>query len=175
VKLLIVDRDGVISRDADGRTARPGDWQSLPGAAEAIARLNHGGYRVAVMVDRGPLTRGACDMSALNGLHARMVEEVESHGGQIDLVLYVPPPGAPDRCDAAAATLGDVLARLGGTPAATVLVTDSQCDLDAAHAAGCRPVLVLSGHGRATFERGTLPAGTVVRVDLAAVAAELAP
>jgi D-glycero-D-manno-heptose 1,7-bisphosphate phosphatase len=175
VKLLIVDRDGVVSRDADGRTARPEDWRSLPGAAEAIARLNHGGYRVAVMADSGPLARGACDMAALSAVHARMVEDVQSRGGHVDLVVFVPPAEAPGRCDTVAATLGDVLARLGTAASSTVLVADSQCDLEAAHAAGCRPVLVLSGRGRRTLDRGELPPGTVVRVDLAAVAAELAP
>jgi D-glycero-D-manno-heptose 1,7-bisphosphate phosphatase len=175
VKLLIVDRDGVLSRDADGRTTRPEDWQSMPGAADAIARLNHGGYRVAVMADGGPIARGACDMAALNAVHARMIEEVEERGGRIDLVLFVPPAEAPDRLDAAAAALSDVLARLGVPAATTVLVADTQRDLDAAHAAGCRPVLVLSGHGRTTLQRGRMPPGTVVRVDLAAIAAELAP
>jgi D-glycero-D-manno-heptose 1,7-bisphosphate phosphatase len=174
VKLFIVDRDGVVSRDADGRTTRPDDWQSLPGSAAAIARLNHAGWRVAVMADRGPLARGACDMSALNAVHARMVEEVASHGGKIDLVLFVPPAGSPDRAGAAAATLGEALARLGASSSTTVVVADSRVDLEAAHAAGCRPVLVLTGHGRETFEAGDLPPGTVVRVDLAAIAAELA-
>jgi D-glycero-D-manno-heptose 1,7-bisphosphate phosphatase len=175
VKLLIIDRDGVVSKDADGRTTRPEDWQSLPGAAAAIARLNHAGWRVAVMADRGPLARGACDMAALNAVHARMIEEIAGHGGHVDLVLFVPPAGSPDRADAAAATLGEALARLGISSAATVVVADSRIDLEAAHAAGCRPILVLSGHGRETFEADVLPPGTLVRVDLAAIAAELAP
>lgn len=175
MKLLIVDRDGVLSRDAEGRTARPEDWRSLHGTAEAIARLNHAGYRVAVMADRGPIARGACDMAALNAVHAKMIDEVTAHGGRIDAVLFVPPADAPDRCTAVAATLGDALARLGVSAASTVLIADSQCDLDAAYAAGCRPVLVLTGHGRRTLEADRLPPGTVVRVDLPAVAAELAP
>lgn len=175
MKLLIVDRDGVLSRDADGRTARAEDWRSLHGAAEAIARLNHGGYRVAVMADRGPITRGACDMAALNAVHAKMIDEVTAHGGRIDTVLFVPPSDAPDRCTAVVVTLGDALSRLGVSAASTVLIADSQCDLDAAYAAGCRPVLVLTGHGRRTLDGNRLPPGTVVRVDLPAIAAELAP
>jgi len=174
VKLIIVDRDGVVSRDADGRTTRAEDWQSVPGSAAAIARLAHGGWRIALMADRGPLTRGACDMAALNALHARLIGEVVEQGGRIDAVVFVDPAGTPDRRARVAATLEEALARLGIAPASSVLVTDTQPDLDAAHAAGCRPVLVLTGHGRQTLDAGALPAGTVVRVDLAAVAAELA-
>lgn len=175
MKLIIVDRDGVVSRDADGRTTRPEDWQSLPGSAEALARLDHAGYRIVVMADRGQLARGACDMSAVNAVHARMIHEIAERGGRVDAVVFVPPAEAPDRCGTVAVTLEDMLARLGSSPSDALLVTDSQADLDAAHACGCRSVLVLTGHGPETLAAARLPAGTVVRVDLASVAAELAP
>jgi len=174
MKLIIVDRDGVVSRDADGRATRAGDCQSVPGSAAAIARLSHGGWRIALMADRGPLARGACDMATLNAMHARLIAEVAEQGGRIDAVLFVDPPETPDRRARAAAVLEDALTRLGVAPASCVVVTDTLPDLDAAHAAGCRPVLVLTGHGRHTLEADVLPVGTVVRVDLAAVAAELA-
>lgn len=175
MKLIIVDRDGVISRDADGRTTRPEDWQSLPGSAEALARLDHAGYRIVVMADRGQLARGACDMSTLNAVHARMLQEIAERGGHVDAVVFVPPADTPGRSDTVAVALEDMLARLGASPSDALLITDSQHDLDAAHACGCRPVLVLSGHGREALETDRLPPGTVVRVDLASVAAELAP
>jgi D-glycero-D-manno-heptose 1,7-bisphosphate phosphatase len=175
VKLLIVDRDGVVSRDPDGRAARPADWQPEPGSAAAIARLVHGGWRVAMMADRGPLARGSCDMASLGAVHARLLRGIEEAGGRVDAVLFVPAADAERRREDAAATLQDALARMGATPTQTVLVADTQADLDAAHAAGCRPVLVLSGRGRDALATDRLPPGTVVRVDLAAVAAELAP
>jgi D-glycero-D-manno-heptose 1,7-bisphosphate phosphatase len=175
VKLIIVDRDGVVSRDADGRTTRPEDWQSLPGSADALARLDHAGYRIVVMADRSQLARGACDMSAVNAVHTRMIEEIGDSGGRVDAVVFVPPADATDRAQTVAATLADLLARLGAAPSDALLVTDSQPDLDAAHACGCRPVLVLTGHGRDALDGGRLPPGTAVRVDLASVAAELAP
>jgi len=174
MKLLIVDRDGVISRDADGRVVRAEDWAPVPGSPDAIARLVHGGWHVALLADRGPLLRGACDMAALNALHARLIAAVVEHGGRIDAVVFVDPADAPGRLERAAASIGEALARLGAAPESTVLVTDDPADLEAARAAGCRPVLVLSGHGRRTLDSGALPPGAVVRVDLAAVAAELA-
>ncbi|MFM1988212.1 MAG: hypothetical protein RJA99_1169 [Pseudomonadota bacterium] len=175
VKLLIVDRDGVVCRDPEGRAARTEDWRAQPGAADAIARLVHGGWRVAMMADRGPLARGATDMSGLNAAHARLIDEIAEAGGRIDAVVFVPQPDAPERLAHAAASLGEALGRLGATAAETVLVADTRADLDAGHAAGLRPVLVLSGRGRSAFETGQLPAGTVVRPDLSALVAELAP
>lgn len=174
MKLLIVDRDGVVSCDADGRATRPEDWQPAPGSPEAIARLVHGGWHVALLADRGPLVRGACDMTALNAVHARLIDTVVDHGGRIDAIVFVDPPDAPGRLERATASLGEALARMGASPASTVVVAEGRADLEAAHAAGCRPVLVLSGRGRGTLAAGGLPIDAVVRVDLAAVAAELA-
>jgi D-glycero-D-manno-heptose 1,7-bisphosphate phosphatase len=173
VKLLIVDRDGVVSRDADGRATRAEDWQAVPGSPEAIARLVHGGWHVALLADRGPLLRGACDMTALNTLHGRLIDTIVEHGGRIDAVVFVDPPDAPGRLERAAAAIGETLARLGASPGSSVLVADERADLEAAEAAGCRAMLVLTGHGRRTLASGELPPGAVVRVDLAAVAAEL--
>lgn len=176
MKLLIVDRDGVVSRDPDGRSVRAEDWQARPGSAEAIARFAHDGWRIAMMADCGPLARGSCDMSALNTLHGRILESVAQAGGRIDAILFLPSAdAAADRTERAAEAMQDALARLGATAADTVVVTDSRLDLEAVHAAGCRPVLVLTGHGRATFECGGLPPETLVRADLSALAAELAP
>jgi D-glycero-D-manno-heptose 1,7-bisphosphate phosphatase len=175
VKLIILDRDGVVSNDPDGRTTRAEDWVSMPGAAAAMSRLHHHGYRIAVLADCGPLDRGTCDMAALNAVHSRMVEDLAAQGGPIDVVLVVPGADASERKLRVAAILTATLERLDASPGTTVLVSDSQHELDAAHIAGLRPVLVLSGHGRSTLDAGVLPAETVVRVDLAAVAAELAP
>ncbi len=175
MKLIILDRDGVVSNDPDGRTTRAEDWQSMPGAAAAISRLHHQGYRVAILADCGALDRGTCDMAALNAVHSRMVDDLATQGGTIDVVLLVPGADASDRNTRVAATLTDALERLDVSPSSTVLVTDSQHELDAAHTAGLRPILVLTGYGRRTLDAGLLPPRTVVRVDLAAVAAELAP
>jgi D-glycero-D-manno-heptose 1,7-bisphosphate phosphatase len=103
-----------------------------------------------------------------------MLEEIVAAGGRVDAIVFVPPADGASRTAEAAASLEEALARFGIAPASTVLVADSQADLDAAHAAGCRPVLVLSGHGRRTFDADRLPPGTVVRTDLAALAVELA-
>lgn len=175
MKLLIIDRDGVLLPDPDGRTVRTLDWHPRPDSAEALARLAHGGWRIAMMADCGPLERGTCDMVALNALHARLIEAIATAGGRIDAVVFVPAAESPQRRARTTDALEDLVCRLGATAADTLVVADSRAGLEAAADAGCRPVLVLSGHGRATLEAGELPVGARVRVDLAALVTELVP
>ncbi|MDP2784541.1 MAG: D-glycero-beta-D-manno-heptose-1,7-bisphosphate 7-phosphatase, partial [Sulfurimicrobium sp.] len=46
MKLIILDRDGVINFDSDQFIKSPAEWKPIPGSLEAIARLNQAGYRV---------------------------------------------------------------------------------------------------------------------------------
>ena len=48
MKLVILDRDGTINEDSAEYIKSPSEWQPLPGALEAIARLNHAGWQVVV-------------------------------------------------------------------------------------------------------------------------------
>jgi len=48
VKLIILDRDGVINYDSEQFIKSPEEWRPIPGSLEAIARLNHAGFRVVV-------------------------------------------------------------------------------------------------------------------------------
>lgn len=69
----------------------------------------------------------------------------------------------------------DILRRFEARPSEVTMVGDSMRDLQAASAMHCTPILVLTGKGRKTLKAGGLPPESLVRVDLAAVAAELAP
>lgn len=175
VKLVIIDRDGVVSRAPNARSVRPESWKALPGSAAAIARLTHAGHRVALLGDCEPIARGACDMAGLAALHSRIIDEVAEQGGTIDAVLLVTATDAANRTKAVSSAIREWCERIDPKPASAVLVSDSRAELDAAGLTGCRPVLVLSGHGCETLDGGALPDDTIVRVDLSAVAAELAP
>ena len=72
-KLVILDRDGTINRASDEFVKSPEEWVPLPGALEAIGRLNHAGYHVVLATNQSGLGRGLFDMAALNSVHARMV------------------------------------------------------------------------------------------------------
>jgi D-glycero-D-manno-heptose 1,7-bisphosphate phosphatase len=169
MKLAILDRDGVINFDSDLYIKSPAEWRPIPGAIEAIARLNQGGYRVAVATNQSGIGRGLFDMGTLNAINDKMMEMVFRHGGRIDALFFCPHT-PDDDCGCRKPRTGmleEIAARfhidLKGVPC----VGDSLKDLQAADAVGAQPILVLTGKGRAAREAGGLPRRTPVFEDLA--------
>jgi D-glycero-D-manno-heptose 1,7-bisphosphate phosphatase len=172
MKLVILDRDGVINHDSDQYIKSPDEWQPIPGSLDAIARFSQGGWRVVVATNQSGISRGLFDMSALNAMHAKMHRAVAHAGGRIDAVFYCA-DSADSKSPYRKPNPGMLLAigerfnvALAGVPA----VGDSARDLEAASTAGAQPVLVRTGKGRLTESEGRLPAGARVFADLAAVA-----
>ena len=176
MKLVVLDRDGVINADSDEYIKSPEDWTPIPGSLEAIARLTQAGFRVVVATNQAGLGRGLFDMAALNAMHDKMHKAVNQLGGRVDAVFFCPHlPDAGCACrKPQPGMLLEIAERfklpLAGVPA----IGDSLRDLQAASAAGARPVLVLTGKGEKTLEAGGLPEGTEIYKDLAAAALALA-
>jgi D-glycero-D-manno-heptose 1,7-bisphosphate phosphatase len=172
MKLVILDRDGVINFDSDRFIKSPAEWKPIPGSLEAIARLNQGGYRVVVASNQSGIDRGLFDMDTLNAIHDKMLQAVKAAGGRIEAIFYCP-HSAESNCDCRKPKPG-MFERIGecfNTDLAEVhAIGDSLRDLQAAVAAGARPVLVLSGKGEETREEGGIPEGALVFADLAAAA-----
>jgi D-glycero-D-manno-heptose 1,7-bisphosphate phosphatase len=169
MKLVILDRDGVINVDSEQFIKSPEEWKPIPGSLEAIAKLNHAGYRVVVASNQSGVGRGLFDMGALNAINDKMYRALAQVGGRIDALFYCP-HAAESNCECRKPKPGlllDIAQRfnvdLEGVPA----VGDSLRDLQAAAAVGAQPILVLTGKGRKTQAGGGLPDGTLVYADLA--------
>jgi D-glycero-D-manno-heptose 1,7-bisphosphate phosphatase len=175
MKLVILDRDGVINHDSDHYIKSPEEWTPLPGSLNAVAMLNQNGWRVAVATNQSGIARGLFDMHALNAMHTKMHRALAAVGGRVDAVFFC--PHLPeDECDCRKPKPGLLLrmAERFGVPISEVpMIGDSYRDLQAGAAAGCPTMLVRTGKGAATVERGDLPAGTLVFDDLAAAARHL--
>lgn len=175
MKLVIIDRDGTINADSDDYIKSPQEWQPLPGALEAIARLNHAGWHVAVATNQSGIGRGLFDMSALNAMHAKMNRMLAASGGRIDAVFFCPHT-PDDRCNCRKPEPGlyvQIGERYGVDLADVAAVGDSLRDMQGAAAAGCQPHLVLTGKGEALRGRPLppdYPPATRVHDDLAAFA-----
>ncbi|MGE5470375.1 MAG: D-glycero-beta-D-manno-heptose 1,7-bisphosphate 7-phosphatase [Bacteroidota bacterium] len=170
MKLVILDRDGVINFDSAQFIKSPAEWKPIPGSLEAIARLNQNGYRVVVATNQSGVGRGLFDMDTLNSIHEKMHKAVFAAGGRIDAIFYCPHPADSD-CDCRKPKPGmfkriseTLNANLAGVPA----IGDSLRDLQAGAVFGCRPILVLTGKGAKTKADGNLPEGTQEFADLAA-------
>jgi D-glycero-D-manno-heptose 1,7-bisphosphate phosphatase len=176
-KLIVLDRDGVINYDSDQFIKSPDEWRPIPGSLEAIARLNHAGFRVVVATNQSGLGRGLFDMATLIAINEKMYKAVGHLGGRIDAVFYCPHTADSD-CDCRKPKPGMLLEigqRFGVDPTGVPCVGDSLRDLEAAQAVNAQPVLVLSGKGEKTLREGKFPKNTVIFPDLAfAVTALLA-
>ena len=170
MKLVILDRDGVINIDSDRFIKSPDEWRPIPGALEAIARLNGAGFHVAVATNQSGIERGLLDMNALNAIHAKMLKAAQQAGARIDVIYYCPHAnGTECRCrKPAPGMFVDIGQRLNVPLAGVPCVGDSMRDLQAAVTSGGRPYLVLTGKGAATLAAGNLPEGTQVFSDLSA-------
>lgn len=175
MKLVILDRDGTINVQRDDFIKGPEEWDALPGALEAIARLNHAGWHVVVASNQAGLGRGLFDVGALNAMHAKMHKQLGAVGGRIDAVFYC--PHSPEESCVCRKPLPGLFEQIGeryGVDLRQVpMVGDNLRDVVAGVAAGCAPHLVLTGQG-AQHKGQTLPPeyppNTVVHDDLAAFA-----
>lgn len=170
MKLIILDRDGVINQDSDAFIKSAAEWIPVPGSLEAIARLNQADYRVVVATNQSGVARGLFDMPTLNTIHQKMHKAAQQVGAEIDAVFFCP-HAASDNCDCRKPRPGMLHAiakrfntNLKGVPT----IGDSLRDLQSGFLCGCKPYLVLTGKGTKTRDSGGLPPGTLVFPDLSA-------
>ena len=177
MKLIILDRDGTINEDRDDYVKSPDEWVPIPGALEAIARLNHAGWHTVIATNQSGLGRGTFDMATLNAMHVKMNQMLAKQGGRIDAVFFC--PHAPeDACNCRKPLPGlfeQIGERFGVSLRDVPVVGDSLRDLQAGVAVGCQPHLVRTGKG-GRLDDAQLDAlcvevpGTRVHADLTAFA-----
>ena len=175
LKLIVLDRDGVINYDSEQFIKSPDEWRPIPGSLEAIARLNHAGFRVVVATNQSGLGRGLFDMATLIAIHEKMYKALAQVGGRIDAVFYCPHTADSD-CDCRKPKPGmltEIGQRFGVDLTGIPCVGDGLRDLQAAEAVGAQPILVLSGKGEKTLRGGDFPKKTVIFPDLAFAATAL--
>jgi len=170
VKLIILDRDGVINEDSDDYIKSWEEWIPIPGSIEAIAALSKAGYTIAVATNQSGISRRLFDEFDLAAMHQKMCELVEGQGGEIAGVFFCP-HGPDDGCECRKPGIGllkQIESEFGTSVTGAPFVGDSGKDLLAAKLAGCLPVLVLTGKGAATRSEcgDTELAGVEIHTDL---------
>jgi D-glycero-D-manno-heptose 1,7-bisphosphate phosphatase len=183
MKLLILDRDGTLNRSRDDYVASPDEWEALPGALEAVARLNQGGWRVVLATNQSGIGRSLFDMAALNAIHAKMHRQLAAVGARVEAVFFCPHT-EEDACDCRKPAPGlfhQIASRFGVPVASLPAAGNALRHVQAAAAAGCPAHLLLTGKSEQLRERlGSdgdasmiaveLPPGTRVHHDLNAFA-----
>lgn len=175
MKLIILDRDGVINQDSAQFIKSPEEWKPIPGSLEAISRLAEAGYRIVVATNQSGVGRGLFDMDTLNAIHDKMIKSLSAVGGRIDAIFFCP-HAADSTCECRKPNPGmfrEIATRFNVDLQGMPTVGDSLRDLQAGAAVGCAPYLVLTGKGEKTASEPGLPEGTKVFPDLTAVANHL--
>jgi D-glycero-D-manno-heptose 1,7-bisphosphate phosphatase len=173
MKLVILDRDGVINQDSDDYIKSAAEWVPLPGALEAIARLTNAGFAVAVATNQSGIARGLFDVDTLQLIHRTLYARAAALGGRIDAIAFCP-HGPDDNCGCRKPKPGllrEIAQRFATTLDGVPVIGDSLRDLQAARSVGAWPILVRTGKGAETA--ANLPAGlgdVPIAADLAGAA-----
>ena len=154
IKLVVLDRDGVINQDSREFVKSIDEWLPLPGSIDAIAALSKAGFAVAVASNQSGLARGLFDETALAAMHEKLRGLVIAAGGCVNQIVYCP-HGPDDDCDCRKPRPG-LLQQIGAhfdhDMAGVPVIGDSLRDLEAAQAIGARPILVRTGNGVSASE-----------------------
>ncbi|HEV2111886.1 MAG TPA: D-glycero-beta-D-manno-heptose 1,7-bisphosphate 7-phosphatase [Gammaproteobacteria bacterium] len=154
MRLVILDRDGVINKESDAFIKTPEEWIPIPGSLDAIARLGKAGYTVVVASNQSGLGRGLFDLKTLDAIHARMQAEIAKTGGRLDGIFYCPHK-PEDGCDCRKPKAGlfkQIAERYRTDLKDVPAIGDAARDVTAARTAGARPILVLTGRGREALQ-----------------------
>lgn len=167
--LIILDRDGVINYDSAYFIKSEAEWIPIPGSLEAIARLSQHGYRIIVVTNQSGISRKKLTINDLNAIHQKMMTHIAQYGGSIEAIVFCP-HGSRQGCKCRKPEPGmlfEIANRLNISLKDVYCIGDSQRDIDAALAAGAKPVLVRSGNGSILDDSGTFPIDIPVYTDLA--------
>ena len=175
MKLIILDRDGVINQDSDNFIKTVDEFIPLPGSLEAIARLNQAGYRVTVATNQSGIARGYYDIATLNAMHDKLRRLLNNLGAGIDMIAFCP-HGPDDNCDCRKPKPGmyrEIANRFEISLEGVPVIGDSLRDLQAAQEVGAAPILVRTGKGERTLAKGEGLEGIPVYDDLSAAVTAL--
>ncbi|MFC2030405.1 D-glycero-beta-D-manno-heptose 1,7-bisphosphate 7-phosphatase [Chloroflexota bacterium] len=147
---VFLDRDGVINENRGDYVRCWDEVRFLPGVFGALARLARAPFRIVLVTNQSPIGRGILTEQQVKGINRRLVAEIEAHGGRVDGVYYCP-HDPDDGCECRKPNPGLLLQaarelRLDLTR--SYLIGDAASDVEAALAAGCSPIFVLTGRGR---------------------------
>ena len=158
-KIVILDRDGVINHDSTEYIKSPDEWRPIKGSLEAIAHLYRAGHIIVVATNQSGIGRNLYSVGALEAIHEKMTDAIESHQGQLAGIFYCPHhPDAGCNCrKPRTGLLTRISEFLGSDLQGAPFIGDSPGDLGAAEAFGCRPMLVKTGNGMQTLGNLTVP------------------
>lgn len=162
MKLIILDRDGVINKESVDYIKSSAEWFPVPGSLEAIGALTAAGYTICVATNQSGVGRGYFTLEDLANTHASMLDAIAKYGGKVHKIYFC--PHAPDaHCNCRKPKTG-MLEQLAQdfkmslsdlVKVQAIFIGDSLRDVELGLATGCRTILVTSSdsHGPQTLKK----------------------
>jgi D-glycero-D-manno-heptose 1,7-bisphosphate phosphatase len=165
LKVVILDRDGVINEVSDEFIKTPEEWIPIEGSLKAIAKLNHAKVKVFVASNQSGIARELFDYNALNEIHQKMLAELAQHGGHLDGIFICPDLEGECRKPKTGMLL-EIEKRSHVSLKKAPFIGDSLRDVQAAITHGAQPILVCTGNGSVTAQSEQLPRNIPIYDDL---------
>jgi D-glycero-D-manno-heptose 1,7-bisphosphate phosphatase len=159
MKLIILDRDGVINHDREDFVKSADECIPISGSIEAIARLGKAGFTVVIATNQSGLAKDKFDLEDLEAMHEKITRLVEENGGEIGAIFYCPHRDE-DNCKCRKpkpGMLDAIEAEFNTSVESCYFIGDSLRDLQAAVQKACKPVLVRTGNGVRTLAQLAVP------------------
>jgi D-glycero-D-manno-heptose 1,7-bisphosphate phosphatase len=159
-RAIFIDRDGTMNEEV-GYVNHLSRYQIFPFAAEAVRLINRAGWRAMLVTNQSGVARGYFTEELLLEVHARLEADLEQAGARLDAIYYCPhhptagEPPYRQECDCRKPQPG--LLRRAAQDfnldlTRCYVVGDRYRDVEMAHRAGCRAVMVLTGYGCGEYE-----------------------
>lgn len=155
MKLIILDRDGVINEDSDAYIKTVDEWLPIPGSLQAMGKLCQAGYTLVIATNQSGIARGFYDLATLHAMHVKMSKLLEQYGGQVDALFFCP-HSPDDKCECRKprdGMLRDIAARYQTSLKDVPVIGDSLRDIQAARSVDAKPILVRTGKGERTLQK----------------------
>jgi len=158
LKLIILDRDGVINEDSDSYVKSCDEWRAIDGSIEAIVKLQQCGYKVAIATNQSGIARKYLTLAELNLIHNKMIAAIKNAGGEFNVQnIFICPHGPGDNCACRKPKPGLLIQAanyFNVDPSEILFVGDAERDILAAKAFGVKAALVTTGKGQKTLKQG---------------------
>lgn len=149
VKTIFLDRDGVICENRDDYIKSWEEFVWIPGAKEALSRLNSNGYITVVITNQSAVGRGIVSRQIVEEIHKRMEKEITEVGGKIEKIYYCPhkPENGCNRRKPKPGLLLQAAEDFKLDFKSSYFIGDTITDIEMGDKVGCRTIMVKTGKG----------------------------
>ena len=147
-RAVFMDRDGTIAEEV-GYLNHISRFRMFPFVAAALGRLNEAGYAVIVVTNQSGVARGYFPEALVHEVNQGMTQQLSESGARVDAIYYCP-HNSSESCNCRKPRTGMLeLAARDHTLdlRRSFMVGDRYTDIELAHNAHARGILVRTGYG----------------------------